>query len=376
MPSFTGVSHIELTVRDTDLSAAWYERVLGMKHLGDLPEYATPGVPARVNQVMHMPTSLTFGLIQHDDVEDHEFNEFRVGLDHVALTVDSRDELEQWVAHLDDCGVAHSGIKDMAYGSLVVFRDPDNIQLELFASGPELHLELALTSRRGTRRGRVSAGGDQDSFADLGVEGRWLVGGDDAAVPVAELDGLGVFEVAVDLPLVVVQQSVVSAAEQDEVVEVGQTVVDPVLAVMALQPAGAVASGCSAVPVAVLEESEQVGRHRLGASTEPEWDALGVFDEDLADRVTGEPAGGVVRDRDALVAGVEVRTGRGRPFDVRGFGSVNEHARPVWPVVVIGQLLIQRVDESIGAAGRERVPGAVGAGAGLVGATSESGFDE
>jgi catechol 2,3-dioxygenase-like lactoylglutathione lyase family enzyme len=140
MPTFSGVSHIDLTVRDCDRSAAWYELVLGMKRLGDLPEHATPGVAVRVEQVMDPTTGMTFGLAQHAVAEDGEFSELRVGLDHLSLAVAARDDLEQWVAHLDECGVPHSGIKDMPYGSLVVFRDPDNIQLELFAVAPEFRM--------------------------------------------------------------------------------------------------------------------------------------------------------------------------------------------------------------------------------------------
>lgn len=142
MPDFTGVSHVELTVRDADRSATWYEQVLCMKRLGELPEYATPGVSARVVQVMNPAAGLTFGLIQHDTGEDGEFSEFRVGLDHLALAVESRDELEKWVEHLDGCGVPHSGISDHPYGSVLVFRDPDNIQLELFALASHFRLDL------------------------------------------------------------------------------------------------------------------------------------------------------------------------------------------------------------------------------------------
>jgi hypothetical protein len=36
------------------------------------------------------------------------------------------------VIHLDELGVPHSGIIDTGYGSTVVFRDPDNFQLELY----------------------------------------------------------------------------------------------------------------------------------------------------------------------------------------------------------------------------------------------------
>src|SRR5688572_1518138 len=122
MPRFSGVSHIDLTVRDADRSAAWYGRVLCMQLLGDFPELATPGVEARVVQVRNPATGMTFGLVQHDSAEDGDFSEFRVGLDHLALAVKSREELVQWVEHLDACRVSHSEISDMPYGSVVVFR--------------------------------------------------------------------------------------------------------------------------------------------------------------------------------------------------------------------------------------------------------------
>lgn len=44
MPEFTGVSHIELTVRDADRSATWYEQILGMQRVVVLSEHMTPGV--------------------------------------------------------------------------------------------------------------------------------------------------------------------------------------------------------------------------------------------------------------------------------------------------------------------------------------------
>jgi catechol 2,3-dioxygenase-like lactoylglutathione lyase family enzyme len=47
MPEFKGVSHIELTVRDADRSATWYEQVLGMQRLLEHDEHSTPGVAAR-----------------------------------------------------------------------------------------------------------------------------------------------------------------------------------------------------------------------------------------------------------------------------------------------------------------------------------------
>ena len=52
-------------------------------------------------------------------------------------------DLEQWQQHLESNGVeraeradrplTQSAISDEPYGSVLVFRDPDNIQLEIFA---------------------------------------------------------------------------------------------------------------------------------------------------------------------------------------------------------------------------------------------------
>ncbi|MDQ6910604.1 MAG: hypothetical protein M3Z84_07470, partial [Actinomycetota bacterium] len=58
------------------------------------------------------------------------------------LRVPRRADLEAWQVHLETHGVerreaaagasTQSPIADEAYGSVLVFRDPDNIQLELF----------------------------------------------------------------------------------------------------------------------------------------------------------------------------------------------------------------------------------------------------
>lgn len=66
----------------------------------------------------------------------------------MSLLVDSRQELDAWPTHLDRCGVEHTAIADEEYGSVLVFRDPDNIQLELFVNPrmltPERDLEATM----------------------------------------------------------------------------------------------------------------------------------------------------------------------------------------------------------------------------------------
>jgi catechol 2,3-dioxygenase-like lactoylglutathione lyase family enzyme len=73
-------------------------------------------------------------LSHHQSNSGEAFSEFGTGLDHVAFTVADRQELEAWVGHLDERGVPHSEIKEGATGWLIVFRDPDNIQLELYTA--------------------------------------------------------------------------------------------------------------------------------------------------------------------------------------------------------------------------------------------------
>jgi catechol-2,3-dioxygenase len=77
------------------------------------------------------------GLHQFPDPADTlPFNERRVGLDHLAFTCSSRSELEAWQIRLDELGIVNGGVVDAAYGSVLSFRDPDNIALEFFAPSP------------------------------------------------------------------------------------------------------------------------------------------------------------------------------------------------------------------------------------------------
>ena len=130
--------HIALTVRDLDASVEWYEQVFGIKHQMDAPH---EGGEARL--LTDDTFSLVIVLHRHDANTGETFLESRTGLDHVGLGVPTRDDLVAWQAHLESHGVARaaaadrpltqSAIADEPYGSVLVFRDPDNLQLELFA---------------------------------------------------------------------------------------------------------------------------------------------------------------------------------------------------------------------------------------------------
>lgn len=130
--------HIAITVTDLPASIAWYERVFGVKFQMEVPH------PGGTGMILADDTwSLVFALHRHDVNDGGLFSETRTGLDHIGLSVPGRADLEAWQAHLTAQGVelvavtdrplTHSPIEDRPFGSILVFRDPDNVPLELFA---------------------------------------------------------------------------------------------------------------------------------------------------------------------------------------------------------------------------------------------------
>ena len=124
-----GVHHLRLTVTDVDRTVAFYTGVLGFKKLMDL----NPGAFLSNGAV-----GLGIGPFPDPShaIRGDRFSENRVGLDHLSFSVSSRRVLEDAVRLLDARGVPHSEVRDLgeAFGILIlIFRDPDNIQLELSA---------------------------------------------------------------------------------------------------------------------------------------------------------------------------------------------------------------------------------------------------
>ena len=125
------IAHLDLSVSDVARSARWYERVLGMRELRRVE------FPNRTMVVLHhAPSGLVIGLNQHRDQPDGPFDERRIGLDHVGFAVAHREELDAWQARLRKLNVEHSPIGEVEAGAALVFRDPDNIQLEFWWPRP------------------------------------------------------------------------------------------------------------------------------------------------------------------------------------------------------------------------------------------------
>jgi len=133
LPTLSGLHHLGLTVRDIDESERWYADVLGMVRVFVEAHPTGGGHTVVINRP---DTFLFLGLDFHPQADLERFDERRTGLDHVALAVDSRSDLDAWARRLDALGVDHGPIhdQDQPVHAAMVVRDPDGIPVELFWS--------------------------------------------------------------------------------------------------------------------------------------------------------------------------------------------------------------------------------------------------
>ena len=127
MPEFAGLSHVSLSVRDREASRAWYGDVLGFEVIDEVHD-------ERYDEwvLVHPRNCVILCMQQHRSNEGEEFDPARTGGDHVALRVGSRADLDEWKLWVEKLDVVHSPIVDREYGSVLCFKDPDRIQLEMF----------------------------------------------------------------------------------------------------------------------------------------------------------------------------------------------------------------------------------------------------
>lgn len=124
----SAVNHLTLTVTDRDRAREFYTSVLGFQFLMEFgPKYLLS------NGTVILALNLSPDPARA--IADDQFDENRVGLDHVSFNVNSRDDLEQAAQVFDERGIPRGEIKDLGDLGIYVmaFRDPDNIQLELTA---------------------------------------------------------------------------------------------------------------------------------------------------------------------------------------------------------------------------------------------------
>ena len=132
MPEISGIHHVSVTVTDIERSVLWYCEVLGLTKLMEEPHPDGTGYAV----VLGKPDwSMCVGLHVHPTNEKERFSETRTGLDHVGFMVSGHADLEAWESRLTELRVEHSPNNDREGYSVLVFRDPDNVQLEFISMG-------------------------------------------------------------------------------------------------------------------------------------------------------------------------------------------------------------------------------------------------
>ncbi len=133
-----GYAHVRLTVTDIERSKQFYDQVFGwpaaIDESSNLQDPLQHGKPENYygGVVYQTPQGTLFGL---RPVGTQSFDSTRTGLDHVSFAVESRAALEEAVNGLDEAGIAHGEITDLADAGLAIlsFQDPDDINIELTA---------------------------------------------------------------------------------------------------------------------------------------------------------------------------------------------------------------------------------------------------
>lgn len=124
-PMKSYIHHICLRSMDFGRTKNFYQDVLGFPLAID-----TPGL------IIFVAGSVFLAFKQADpkNKEHSTFSPFEVGLDHIAITCDSEEELQRFVKKLGAAGVENTGVKlDEALQKLyVAFKDPDRIQWEFY----------------------------------------------------------------------------------------------------------------------------------------------------------------------------------------------------------------------------------------------------
>jgi glyoxylase I family protein len=127
----SGLDHVVLTVSDLERARRFYGDLLGFKVFED-PDYLGGAYCFVVGGV-------EISLVHHDRTPPGDrFSEFRVGLDHLSFAAPDEAALHDLSEKLIAAGVDTQGVEIYAPSRkrYVVFRDPDNIQLEYWLNAP------------------------------------------------------------------------------------------------------------------------------------------------------------------------------------------------------------------------------------------------
>jgi len=124
-PNTPGIHHIGLRSIDFNVTKNFYRDLIGFPLVVDRPE------------LIIFAAGNVFIAFKKADPRDNKyssFSPFEVGLDHIALTCETEEELRRIARGLADAGVENTGVKlDTGLNKLyIAFKDPDRIQWEFY----------------------------------------------------------------------------------------------------------------------------------------------------------------------------------------------------------------------------------------------------
>ncbi|NEW27709.1 VOC family protein [Nocardia cyriacigeorgica] len=126
MPDLAGIHHVKIPVSDLSRSVRWYREVFGMRptlQFADSSDGVVRGAAGDMPGLGRVLVALRENPVAATGCK---------GFDPVGFAVNDRADLEQWATHLDGLGIPHSPVIDASIGWLLVFDDPDGVEIHLY----------------------------------------------------------------------------------------------------------------------------------------------------------------------------------------------------------------------------------------------------
>jgi catechol 2,3-dioxygenase-like lactoylglutathione lyase family enzyme len=120
-----GLHHIKVPVTDLARSRAWYERVFELEPILEFPD--GDGV---VRGVAYQPLNgFSLSLRENPTVA-----RAMAGFDPFAILLRDQPDVRHWADRLDALGIEHSPVIQATIGWLLVFHDPDGLELRFYTA--------------------------------------------------------------------------------------------------------------------------------------------------------------------------------------------------------------------------------------------------